>query len=181
MKTYLLSALQKVATLNRLLDAEAVLYDKSWEVFNDSGDKEVFIFRRNNELLISKKGIVQKGKWEVLSANTLLIDFDNASYLFNSAFVDNKLIALKLDGTEECMIMIDSQLKKQLMMDSIESVENYLESINPKSNELSITENIVNEEIFDNEDKTRYFVVLSMAAIVIFIIFFFLIKSIANL
>ena len=98
-------------------------------MFNDSGNKELFIFRSNNkELLISRNGLVQKGKWELLSISSIIIDIDNRSYLFNTAFVDNKFLALQLDGTNECMIMIEPEMKKQLLLDSVYKVENYLES-----------------------------------------------------
>ena len=148
MKTYLLNSIQNLAFISKKLDAKAVLYNKNWEVFNDSGDKEVFIFRTNSELLISRKGSVQKGKWELLSISSILIDMDEKSYLLNAAFVDSRFMALKLDGTDECMILIDSQLKQQMMLKSIESVENYLETIIPKPSEFSVCEDTIKEDNF---------------------------------
>lgn len=145
MKTYLLNSIQNLASISKKLDAKAVLYNKNWEVFNDSGEKEVFIFRTNNELLISRTGIVQKGKWELLYNNTLLIEVDGILYLLNAAFVDNTFMALKLDGTNECMILIDSQLKQKLILESINAINSYLESINPKKNE-------VYEEVYKKEE-----------------------------
>ena len=61
MKYYLLNALARIKQYSQKLDAEAILYNKSWVIFNDTGDKEVFIFRPKNELLISLNGIVSKG------------------------------------------------------------------------------------------------------------------------
>lgn len=153
MKTYLLNVIQRVTQYSKQLDAEAVLYNKNWEVFNDSGEKEVFIFRTNNELLISRTGIVQKGKWELLSNNTLLIEVDGVLYLLNAAFVDSRFMALKLDGTNECMILIDSQLKQQLILESIDAINNYLEKINPRKNEVSeVAPEVEEEEILEEED-----------------------------
>lgn len=67
MKTYILNELDRLKQYNKQLDAKAVLYNKNWEVFNEEGDKELLVFRPNNELLIVRKGIVQKSKWELLS------------------------------------------------------------------------------------------------------------------
>lgn len=69
MKTYLLNSIQNLVSISKKFDAKAVLYNKTWEVFNDTGEKKVFIFRSNNELLISRNESVQKGKWELISIN----------------------------------------------------------------------------------------------------------------
>ena len=83
MKTYISNTIQRLKIYSKQLDAQSILYGKNWEVFNDTGEKEVFIFRPNSELLISRNGLVQKGKWELLSVNSLLIDVDCKSYLLN--------------------------------------------------------------------------------------------------
>lgn len=126
MKTYILSCLDRIQQYSKHLDAKAILYNKSWEVFNDSGDKEQLIFKPNNELLIARKGIVQKTKWELLSINSILIETDSITYLFNAAFVDNNFLALQLDGTDKCMMMIDSETKKNLLLDTISRIDAYL-------------------------------------------------------
>lgn len=126
MKTYILSCLDRIQQYSKHLDAKAILYNKSWEVFNDSGDKEQLIFKPNNELLIARKGIVQKTKWELLSINSILIETDSITYLFNAAFVDNDFLALQLDGTNECMVMIESGTKNEFVLDSISNIDAYL-------------------------------------------------------
>lgn len=126
MKTYILNSLDRIREYSKRLDAKAILYNKNWEIFNDDGEKEALIFRPNNELLIVRKGIVQKTKWELLPTSSILITTDTITYLFNAAFVDSQFLALQLDGTNECMIMIDSETKKQLVLETIDSIERYL-------------------------------------------------------
>lgn len=126
MKTYILSALDRIKQYSKTLDAKAILYNKNWEVFNDSGEKEVLIFRPKNELLIVRQGIVQRSKWELLPMGALLIETDTTTYLFNAAFVDNNFLAMQLDGTDECMLMIESNCLKQLTLDSIDKINEYL-------------------------------------------------------
>jgi hypothetical protein len=65
----------------------------------------------------------------------LLIETDTATYLFNAAFVDNNFLALQLDGTDECMLMIESNYMKTLMLDSIDKIEMYLETSYLKKSE----------------------------------------------
>lgn len=126
MKTYILSTLDSIRQYSKTLDAKAILYNKNWEVFNDSGEKEVLIFRPKNELLIVRQGIVQRSKWELLPMGALLIETDTTTCLFNAAFVDNNFLAMQLDGTDECMLMVESNCMKQMILDSISKIENYL-------------------------------------------------------
>lgn len=153
MRTYILSTLNSIRQYSKTLDAKAILYNKNWEVFNDSGKKEILIFRPKNELLIVRQGIVQCSKWELLSMGALLIETDTATYLFNAAFVDNNFLALQLDGTDECMLMIESNYMKTLMLDSIDKIEMYLETSyfikTEVSKEPSSTDEIDDDKTFD--------------------------------
>lgn len=127
MKTYLLNAVQRLKNYSQKLDAEAILFEKSWEVFNESGNKELMIFRTNKELLISRNGIVQKGKWELLDVANIIIDAGDKSYLFNAAYIEDKFLALKLDGTEEFMVMIEADMKDRFSLNTVKSIESYLD------------------------------------------------------
>ncbi|WP_019539779.1 DUF2207 domain-containing protein [Proteiniphilum acetatigenes] len=127
MKTFILNSINRLKSYSQNLDAESTLYSKSWEVFNETGDKELFIFRPNNDLLISRNGIVQKGKWELLNIATLLIDIGERSYLLNAAYIEDQFLALNLDGTNEFMVMIETDMKDRFSLNTIGSIENYLE------------------------------------------------------
>ena len=100
MKTFLLTSVKRLKNYSKIIDAEAILYDKSWAVFNETGDRELMIFRPNKELLISRKCIIQKGKWELLDIANIIIDMGDRTYLFNASYVEDDLLALQLDGTE---------------------------------------------------------------------------------
>ena len=147
MKTYILSGLDRLKKYSQKLDAEAILYDKKWEVFNDTGDKEVLIFRPNKDLLISRNGRVTKGQWEILSPNTLLIEVDSKAYLLNSAFVDNTFLALQMDGTNEVMVMVEEEFRQKLQLDNIEKVNKYLSDTEKEHN--------VEEDYFIYPDKKQ--------------------------
>ncbi len=67
----------------------------------------MYIFRSNNELLISQNGKVEKGKWEYLGNNSLLIDKKDESYLFRHGFFDDTVLALKIDGKEEYAFLVN--------------------------------------------------------------------------
>ena len=128
MKYFLLNSIKRIKQYSQQLDAESVLSNKSWYVFSDTGEKIVFMFRSNAELLIVVNGKVNKGKWELLPNKALLIDMGSESHLYNSAFVENQLLALNLDGANDCLIMIEEGLKNELALNSIDRLDNYLEN-----------------------------------------------------
>ena len=128
MKTFLLSKVKRLKKYSQELDAKAVLYDKSWEVFNETGDKELMIFRPTQELLISRNGILQKGKWELLDIANIIIDVGEVSYLLNASYIEDEFLALRLDGTERYMVMIEVDLKNRFSLNSIKSIEGYLDN-----------------------------------------------------
>ena len=49
MKTYLLDILSRYNRFSENLDVKTVLCNKSWWIFNDSGDKELYIFQENGD------------------------------------------------------------------------------------------------------------------------------------
>lgn len=53
MKAYLLDIPNKYNRFSKNLDVKAILCNKSWLVFNDSGDKELYIFQENGSLITS--------------------------------------------------------------------------------------------------------------------------------
>ncbi len=170
MKTYISNTILRLRRYSKQLDAQSILYGKNWEVFNDTGEKEVFIFRPNSELLISRNGLVQKGKWELLSINNMLIDIENNSYLFNTAFADDNFIALQLDGDNEFMVLIESATNRKLYLDSISQVENYLVNkyIAPEPKV-----NVHKPQIIDDTDDNTSFVTIGLVFffIILFIIY----------
>lgn len=170
MKTYILSALDRIKQYSKTLDAKAILYNKNWEVFNDSGEKEVLIFRPKNELLIVRQGIVQRSKW-VLPMGALLIETDTTTYLFNAAFVDNNFLAMQLDGTDECMLMIESNCMKQMVLDSIDKINEYLR-ISYISQENIEEKSILQENEIKQDDNAVYIIVVFFILLFIISILF---------
>lgn len=172
MKTYLLNSIQRVKEYSIKLDAQSILYGKKWEVFNDTGEKEVFFFKPNNELVISRNGLVQKGKWDLLSITSILIDIDNKSYLFNAAFVDNKILALQLDGRNEYIILIESETNKQFFLDTINKVEKYLvnEYIKP-SPKVDNKNQVTTPKVEIEKDGNKFRMIVFISLIFIFILY----------
>jgi hypothetical protein len=75
MRTYIADIIPKLQKFSQRLDDLTRLTNQHWVSLGDIDQtKRVFIFRPNNQLLISDNGIVEKGSWEYLGNQTLLMD-----------------------------------------------------------------------------------------------------------
>ena len=63
MKTYLFETLNRYKRFSESLDAKAVLSNKAWVVFNDEGEKQVYIFQEDGTVLITTNGIGSVKTW----------------------------------------------------------------------------------------------------------------------
>jgi len=108
MKTYLFDTFNRYKRFSEELDAKTILCNKSWWVFNDSGEKEVYIFNTDGTLIIAVSGKVTNATWQYIPANkSLIISGNNQSYMVHPAFYDNMIFALQVDGTNEYAFLID--------------------------------------------------------------------------
>lgn len=108
MKTYISDLIPKLQKFSQKLDNLTLLTNQHWVVIDDiDDDKNVYIFRTNNDLIISKNGKVEKAKWEYLGNNSLLIDKNDESYLFKHGFFDENILALKVDSKDEYAFLIN--------------------------------------------------------------------------
>lgn len=108
METYFLDLIPRLQRFSQKLDNLTKLSNQHWVVVDEiSNAKNVYIFRANGELLISHNGKVEKAKWEYLGNNSLLIDRKEESYLFKHGFLDENILALKVDSKEEYAFLVN--------------------------------------------------------------------------
>lgn len=141
MKTYISDIIPKIQKFSQKLDNLTLLTNQHWVVIdNVENEKNVYIFRQNNELLISQNGKVEKAKWEYLGHNSLLIDRKDESYLFKHGFFDENILALKIDSKNEYAFLVnENKFDKEL-----NSLESIIEFLNKKYVASTIRKNIQN-------------------------------------
>jgi DNA-binding Xre family transcriptional regulator len=146
MKTYISDLIPKLQRFSQKLDNLTLLTNQHWVVFDGITDnKNVYIFRENNELLISLNGKVEKAKWEYLGNNSLLIDKKDESFLFKHGFFDENVLALKVDSKEEYAFLVN-ETKYEGELNSIEKVFDFL-------NQKYIEPNVLNKVINISENN----------------------------
>ena len=128
MKTYLFETLNRYKRFSESLDAKAVLSNKAWVVFNDEGEKQVYIFQEDGTVLITTNGIGSVKTWKYIPANkSILINGeDNSFVMLRTAFVDENILAFQLDGTDRYAFMIDENNKALFAPKTLEELNTYL-------------------------------------------------------
>lgn len=128
MKTYLFETLNRYKRFSESLDAKVVLSNKAWIVFNDEGEKQVYIFQEDGTVLITTNGIGSVKTWKYIPANrSILINGDgNRFVMLRTAFVDENILAFQLDGTDRYAFMIDENNKALFAPKTLEELNTYL-------------------------------------------------------
>ena len=128
MKTYLFDTLNRFRRFSENLDVEATLCNKPWQVFNDAGKKELYIFQEDGTLLITYSGRVTHGTWQYIAANkSIVVSAGEQSYMVHPAFMDKVLFALQVDGTNECAFLIDENNAQNFVPRSYTALIGYFE------------------------------------------------------
>ena len=126
MKAYLFNAINRYKKFSEELDVQTILCDKPWWVFNDSGEKEVYIFNTDGTLIISVSGRVTNATWQYISANkSIIIPGNSQSYMVRPVFYDKMVFALQVDGTNECIFLIDENNISLTNVKSLTDLKNY--------------------------------------------------------
>ncbi|TKT94148.1 hypothetical protein [Dyadobacter frigoris] len=127
MKTFLADIIPKIQKFSKKLDDLTILTNHHWVSMGEiSVSKTVYIFRTGGVLLLSENGIVSKGAWEYLGNDSILIESGNQTLLLKQAFVDDQIMALKLDGAEGFLFFINES-KVGIELNSIQDVFKFLE------------------------------------------------------
>lgn len=126
MKTFFSDIFPKLQRFSQKLDNLTLLTNQFWVSLDTiQSTKIVYIFRNNNDLLISTNGRVEKAKWEYLGDKALLIDKGSESFLFKHGFFDENILALKIDSSEEYAVFVNES-KYNGELNSIDKISHFL-------------------------------------------------------
>ena len=128
MRTFISDIIPRLQRFSKKLDSTSALTNKNWVLLSDeAGKKVVYIFSdKDNLLRIAENGRIRKGKWDYLGNNSLELDVDSEPMLFKHAFLDEQLLALKLDGTEEYALLVNEPHYDNFL-NTIQKLNSFLE------------------------------------------------------
>ena len=151
MKTYLLDIPNKYHRFSKNLDVKAILCNKSWLIFNDSGDKELYIFQENGSLITSVNGSVINATWQYISANNSLVISFKGQHMLHPSFKDDIIFALQLDGTDRFVFMIEESQSYSFHPKSLKELTAYFAN----KERRSIEERQQEKRIMLQQQETR--------------------------
>ena len=113
MKLYLFDTINRYKRYSETLDVKTKICNRPWIVFNDGGEKEVYKFKEDGTINIILSGRVTKGNWEYdPSDKTIIISASDQSYMVHPGMYDDMLLALQVDGTDQCSFLIEENNSK---------------------------------------------------------------------
>ena len=127
MKAFIFDLVNKLQRTSNTLDAKAILCNKTWRVFTDSGEKEVYIFMEDGKLVISLNGNVSMGTWMYIPANQSLVITGKQNYLVHPVICNN-ILALVVDGTNQCAFLLDDTKRELEAVKSLQGISSYISS-----------------------------------------------------
>lgn len=147
METFIADIIPKIKGFSKKLDDLTLLTNQHWVSLSDIlNSKTVYIFRPNNQLLVLENGIVQKGSWEYLGNQSLLLDTNSQSYLLKQGFFDENVMALKLDNSDQFAFFVN-ETKFDRELNNINDVLKFL------SNKYLNTNSETSRVKFTKKDK----------------------------
>jgi hypothetical protein len=110
MKIYLQNLVKELKVYSPSLDKQSILVNKPWALIDSELGVQKLIFKKNNELILSKDGQVTEGKWEYLAeAKCLLIDRGTDKILCNETYIDESILVLNIDGKRDNFIVLANE------------------------------------------------------------------------
>ena len=114
MKYYISDIIPSIKRYSKRLDEDALLLNHDWVLFNDTLESRTnYIFRKNEELIITEKGIGKRTKWQNIGNQRLLIEQHGMLLQFN-VFFDEIFLILNLNDTNTYAFLInENKLEKK--------------------------------------------------------------------
>ena len=126
MQTYLSDIIPSLSRYSKQLNDETLLTSRHWVVIDEIANrKNIYIFRKNRDLLISTNGLVEKGTWDYLGNDKILIEQNGKAFLFRHGFFEDDFLALKIEGGDEYAFLVNEK-KYDENLNSVLSIHSFL-------------------------------------------------------
>jgi hypothetical protein len=130
MKAYILDVFPKIERYSSQKDLETHILNKAWILVDEDNKKKVtYRFRKKNEeIIVGVDGKVTRGKWEFLEdGNSLLIQILDEPLIFKHSFIDDTVLALKLDNDKsEFVVFFNEKEEKRFKDNTLNTIRHYL-------------------------------------------------------
>ncbi len=103
-------AVQELQNFSQTLTRTSLLLNKPWALIDEEQEIQKLIFKKDKTLILSKNGNVIIGSWDYLpEAKSLLINRGSDTILCNEGFIDEGVLVLKRDGTQNDFFVLANE------------------------------------------------------------------------
>ncbi|MDP2413838.1 hypothetical protein [Daejeonella sp.] len=101
MQEFINNLIPRLKNLSKTLDQVEVFVDKAWVYTDENNNIHEYTFLRDQRLIVSFNGQIQKGKWELLPTGKLLLDIAHENMMLEKAFINKAILVLKKNGMDD--------------------------------------------------------------------------------
>lgn len=126
MKTFIVNSWREIVSQKKKLDVTSKLLGREWCMLTD--DPTItgkYIFLKDGKLLISVNGLSTYSTWHMATESSIIMDERVATFLYKVVHIDDNIIILNLDGTDNFCFLINGA-SKSLYNASFEDIQWYL-------------------------------------------------------
>lgn len=126
MKTFIVNAARGVVSKKKKYDVKSKLLGREWRMLTDEpAITGKYIFLKDGKLLLSINGISTYSTWQMATESSVIMDEGVTTFLYQIIHIDNSLIVLNLDGTDNFCFLIN-EASTSLAKASFKDIQWYL-------------------------------------------------------
>ena len=115
-----ITKVKKIAEQNII---KSYITNYNWLLVNENEDNIIYTFLTNNELLITKNGIVEKGNYElIVDNNSILITKNNTIEHYNIVNQKNDFLIIQLLSTDKLLIFANQTKYKDYLKSQLKEI-----------------------------------------------------------
>lgn len=151
-KAQFISIVNQLKNHSASLEKSNILINKAWTIVDEDNEIQRLIFKKDKSLILSKNGQAVIGNWDYFPvARSILIDRGNSDkILCSEAYIDNGVLILRLDGTENKFFVLANE---DVIPDL--DINNYLKNVREQKFNFTFRE-LVDGKILEIENGFGY-------------------------
>ncbi len=110
--TFPTAIVSQLRLFSRKLSEIELLTNIFWVLIDHSGEKVIYRFRKNKELLIIREGNVERASWTYIEKDFILLEIpgNRRAYLLKNAFFDPDFLLLHINCSKDVAFFVNERL-----------------------------------------------------------------------
>lgn len=137
----------------KLLIVRTQLCNKTWIVFNDGGEREIYKFKEDGAIRIILSGRVTSGTWEYDHGDkSMIISASDQSIMVHLGIYEGILMGFQVDGTDECAFLIEENNAQSFSPKTRTELIEYFQAKEKKAIEEANERALIEQQNKERED-----------------------------